>query len=50
MSGTSYTGNPANFNETVQLLLDSDPQRATTYNPAYQQLADDIAFLFERYG
>jgi hypothetical protein len=35
---------------TVPLPADSDPQRATTYNAAYQALADQIAYQMRLYG
>jgi hypothetical protein len=48
MTGIPYTGNPANFSSSIQLLLDDDKQRAGAYNPALQQLEDNVAYLQSR--
>lgn len=55
MTGTLYTGNATLPGPTqVQLTVDNDPQRATTYDPGLQALADMIACLrkqtYQRHG
>jgi hypothetical protein len=41
----NYAGNPANFPANIRLMTDDDPQRAQTYNPGLQDLADRTATL-----
>jgi hypothetical protein len=45
MTGTPYTPSTNTWHATVQLETDSDVQRATSYNPSAQELADNIAWL-----
>lgn len=42
---TPYTPVPTRLADLTQLLLDSDPQRAATYNAILQELIDAVAYL-----